>query len=272
MSTTTSMMFRSATRNVFSISERLGRRTVPSLRSTQFKGANGSRATLSTQQYEEFESKFSDSVQSQHPQPLPALAYDYDYEVDEANHSEKDINQFSANSKEVLTAQQCVRHDVTSDPLVIEASSSGPPGRGPSSSTPYPPPSSMASSKGGVSRRGGAGGGGHHRCPKCGTTVTFRCDYEENTFYCASCSGWFVVNPNAILAGDDGKSHEPKFEEFTARNGTRKPDDPEILMRHVSNLIETYFLRYPNLKNQLIFFNFRFLKIRRDMHQATLDR
>ena len=67
--------------------------------------------------------------------------------------------------------------------------------------TPYPPPPSaeqrQQEQQGGVThlgsnpviyRNGGGGGGsgggsGRHRCPKCGTTVTFKCDFEDNTFY-----------------------------------------------------------------------------------------
>ena len=44
----------------------------------------------------------------------------------------------------------------------------------------------------------GGGGSGRYRCPKCGTYVTFRhINFEENTFYCATCSGWFLVTPNS---------------------------------------------------------------------------
>jgi hypothetical protein len=67
--------------------------------------------------------------------------------------------------------------------------------------TPYPPPPSaeqrQQEQQGGVThlgsnpvtyRNGGGGGGsgggsGRHRCPKCGTTVTFKSDSEDNTFY-----------------------------------------------------------------------------------------
>jgi hypothetical protein len=67
--------------------------------------------------------------------------------------------------------------------------------------TPYPPPPSaeqrQQEQQGGVThlgsnpvtyRNGGGGGGsgggsGRHRCPKCGTTVTFKCESDDNTFY-----------------------------------------------------------------------------------------
>jgi hypothetical protein len=39
--------------------------------------------------------------------------------------------------------------------------------------------------------------------PKCGTHVTFRHgDFEENTFYCAACSGWFTISPALIHTAD----------------------------------------------------------------------
>jgi hypothetical protein len=125
-------------------------------------------------------------------------------------------------------------------------------------SKPYPPPSDAtggdtvvtpgkggsAGGSGSISYRkaggggGGGGGTGRHRCPKCGTTVTFRCDFEENTFYCASCSGWFVASPDTIEANNvvdhgDGSS----YEEFLAKDGPKKTAssaDSDILMRHVS--------------------------------------
>eukprot|EP00541_Cyclophora_tenuis_P007977 CAMPEP_0116546592 /NCGR_PEP_ID=MMETSP0397-20121206/3306_1 /TAXON_ID=216820 /ORGANISM="Cyclophora tenuis, Strain ECT3854" /LENGTH=697 /DNA_ID=CAMNT_0004071027 /DNA_START=39 /DNA_END=2133 /DNA_ORIENTATION=- len=66
---------------------------------------------------------------------------------------------------------------------------------------------------------GGGGGSGRHRCPKCGTNVTFRHgDFEENTFYCATCSGWFLITTHTI----EGKGPE----EGSAI-------DPQILMQHI---------------------------------------
>ena len=43
------------------------------------------------------------------------------------------------------------------------------------------------------------GGGGKHRCPKCGAFVTFQehnTNRIQNCFYCAACSGWFLVQPD----------------------------------------------------------------------------
>jgi len=89
-------------------------------------------------------------------------------------------------------------------------------------------------------RKGGSGGGGGNGsnlrpdCPKCGATVTFRCDFEENTYYCASCSGWFVANPSTIL-GKDGKIHDggSVYDEFIAKTGGGRKQD--MMMRRVTD-------------------------------------
>jgi hypothetical protein len=67
---------------------------------------------------------------------------------------------------------------------------------------------------------GGGGGSGRALCPKCGTRVTFQHpEFEENSFYCASCSGWFVINANTAI----GKDSSVQI--------------PNILMQKVSNFI-----------------------------------
>lgn len=81
---------------------------------------------------------------------------------------------------------------------------------------------------------GGGGNNGRYRCPKCGTHVTFRHgDYEENTFYCATCSGWFLITPsteqqrNAIT--------EPRLTNKTRGTGTNTTTDPQFVMQYVSD-------------------------------------
>ena len=174
----------------------------------------------------------------QEPEPMVAVAFSFDDDSDDYGMShEAEIG--NASIEKHFLAHHAQSHDLTSRILgipLISASGDGATGRGPSSSTPYPPPSSVVSAKAGVSRKAGGGGGGRHRCPKCGTTVTFRCDYEDNTFYCASCSGWFVVNPSTIHASENDKPDGSPYEEFMAKNGPRKVSDPEILMRHVSDV------------------------------------
>jgi predicted RNA-binding Zn-ribbon protein involved in translation (DUF1610 family) len=230
-------MLRSASRGARSLTEHLGKR-VTNLRLNNRGCASGtvSRTFASQQNDDVFSALSATGSFAREPQPLVAVAYAYDYDDD----FEDDMSMGqtgNTSSDQHFSGQHAFKHDVTSRRIGMPLSASGgPSGQGPSSSTPYPPPSSMSSSKAGASRKVGGGGGGRHRCPKCGTTVTFRCDYEDNTFYCASCSGWFVVNPNTIHANVDGKPDGSPYEEFMAKNGPRKASDPEILMRHVSGV------------------------------------
>ena len=121
---------------------------------------------------------------------------------------------------------------------------------------PYPPPSSaeLEGDLGGkIFRKGGGnGGGGRSRCPKCGTYVTFKCDFEDNTFYCASCAGWFAgarameaaqVSNLQVSASAAGN---PMLEEGVAKElrkthkkvSTNGGSEQEIVMRHVSILLK----------------------------------
>lgn len=49
-----------------------------------------------------------------------------------------------------------------------------------------------------TSKGGGGSKDGRIKCPKCGQHVLFQhADFEENTFYCATCSSWFLVTPSS---------------------------------------------------------------------------
>ena len=81
-------------------------------------------------------------------------------------------------------------------------------GRIPPSGTnkPYPPPSLSLDRMGkpvAATRKSGSGGGGRHRCPKCGTYTIFSHNEFGNSFYCATCSGWFTAAET--LEGDVSK-------------------------------------------------------------------
>lgn len=142
------------------------------------------------------------------PLPEPALALAYEYEDDDeadSHEPEETIRQQSADPERQLN------YNITA--------ASGP--RVPSSS-PYPPPSNYDQGK--VIPRGksgsGGGGGTRNRCPKCGASVTFRHgDFEENTFYCAACSGWFVMSDEMVEKQIHAK---------------RSSEDPPVLMQHIS--------------------------------------
>lgn len=120
---------------------------------------------------------------------------------------------------------------------------------------PYPPPSSaeMEGDKNVKAfRKGsGGGGGGRYRCPKCGTDVTFKCDFEDNTFYCATCSGWFAGRSSPIEATTQsnvrqhGRDDRGIYEEFIAkdmRNAQHRGpgSDQEIIMRHIPETPRRY--------------------------------
>jgi len=111
---------------------------------------------------------------------------------------------------------------------------------------------------GGSSGGGGGGnrGGSHHRCPKCGATVTFQDvtkgqpHQQKNCFYCAACSGWFLIKPPssttaeledskfllskmAEVAGDDGEKVVGVSASGQPPNN-RKISQPQFVMQHVS--------------------------------------
>jgi predicted RNA-binding Zn-ribbon protein involved in translation (DUF1610 family) len=248
MSTTTSMMFRSASRRARSLAERVGR-DASHVRSRQAPLGSGKKVMFSTRDGDSGGILAESHQFTQHPIPLPAVAYAYyddddDYEYDDGSGSISTVEALNIHfgvsnplsQQDVNSMSSSAYHDATfgntTDANVIFGSSIGnTAGRG-SSSKPYTTGESTTSTTSRKFARGG--GGGRHRCPKCGTTVTFRCDFEENTFYCASCSGWFVANPNTIVSIDSkDKGDGSVYEEFMARNGAKRPEDPKILMRHV---------------------------------------
>ena len=103
---------------------------------------------------------------------------------------------------------------------------------------------SNSDTKGRGFRRGG--GGGRQKCPKCGTFVTFcHVEFEENTFYCAACSGWFLISPDVVDTTNIGTTTLGNISEPTIQkkrqNYTPSSSSPQILMEHVStNYIHIY--------------------------------
>lgn len=114
---------------------------------------------------------------------------------------------------------------------------------------------------------GGNRGGSHHRCPKCGATVTFQDvtkgqqqqpHHQKNCFYCAACSGWFLIKPPssstaeleeskfllskmAEVAGDDGEKVVGGVSASGQPPNNRKISQPQFVMQHVSS-VHCYFL------------------------------
>ena len=75
---------------------------------------------------------------------------------------------------------------------------------------------------------------------QCGTFVTFRHgDFDENTFYCAACSGWFVINPNTMPV--TGKINLD--EEALLEKRIKQQQDPPILMQHIPANAKIYSTR-----------------------------
>jgi hypothetical protein len=131
------------------------------------------------------------------PMPALALAHDYDYyeegDLGESNEGNFDASIPANRSIEARYGEsgRSTMSTIPNRPTSRKASGGGPPSGG-----------------GGGPPSGGSGGGGEgkHKCPKCGTSVTFKhADFEDNTFYCASCSGWFLVK-NANMNGGEGAS------------------------------------------------------------------
>ena len=231
MPTQTSRLLRYVARGAHTLAENLERRHV--INHMRGTGISVSRS-FGTLQNDGFLASDNNGF-LRHSEPLPALAFAYDYDDDEAENGNMNPSELNSSSNDDRLAPYPVDNVVTSrgGDFFLAAAAGGPPsGRGHFAPTLSSKPSSMVSGKG---SHVGGGGNGRHRCPKCGTTVTFRCDYEENTFYCASCSGWFVVSPSTIMAGELDKMEDGSpYEEFMGKSRSARMADPEILMRHVS--------------------------------------
>jgi len=150
-------------------------------------------------------------------EPLPALALDYDYEDEkEAAHP-----QHPANSARLGAS--------TSFPRPIQPLS------GLGSPSIQGRPFSSTGSGGG----GGGGGRAPPKCPKCGAFVTYQHVEFGDTFYCASCSGWFAIHSSSSnTAGGNGNGtavppgQEKKVIHATSSSSSTTTEGPRILMQH----------------------------------------
>jgi len=177
-------------------------------------------------------SKQSTNISIIEPVPLPAVAYDYDdyYEDDDGlalteqiESSSADVGNYdvmcSKNIKKPTSLQEIPPSSVTGRRI------SAPP-------IPRTSGDELPTTRRSSGGEGGNGGGtGRYRCPKCGTHVTFRHgDFDENTFYCATCSGWFLVTPTSVTSGDHGNNAE----DFVAQSSSIEgPKRPELIMEHI---------------------------------------
>jgi len=147
-----------------------------------------------------------------HPEPELALAYDYAYEED----CEPDEGIGS-----ICTVINSSHNNGSPPPKPLaHLDDSG------ESSNVY-----KGSMGGGGGMGGGYGGGyggnsGRYRCPKCGTFVTFRhANFDENTFYCATCSGWFLVTQN----NNNPKPVDPPHQFMAFMHSPSSRTDNEII-------------------------------------------
>mmetsp|Transcript_12241 Transcript_12241/g.20275 ORF Transcript_12241/g.20275 Transcript_12241/m.20275 type:complete len:712 (+) Transcript_12241:154-2289(+) len=204
------LVARSAKKSMIAASRNLGKSSA-AVFSSQKKNFHSSLQRLD-------EHKDSNTFNIPIPEPLPALAYDYSsYEEEEASLSD------------YLHVDNFPNDDVTSrstweDTSISQNKSVGG-SRIASTRTTFVPPSNLPLP---TKRRSSGGGskssGGRFRCPKCGNSVTFsHSEFESNTFYCATCSGWFLVAPDTITGKDDETL-------LTGTDGTKQ--DAEILMQH----------------------------------------
>lgn len=70
---------------------------------------------------------------------------------------------------------------------------------------------------------------------QCGTFVTFRHgDFDENTFYCAACSGWFVINPGTTIT-------DKNIDDLLEKR--KHVEDPQVLMQHIPEETKVYAAR-----------------------------
>jgi hypothetical protein len=126
------------------------------------------------------------------PQPMPAVAFDYDDDWGDSDGDGSNGSNVSQMDLNLLHASD-VTGDV--DPISLVT---GQQGRNLASGTnkPYPAPPTSVDRNGkpiAATRKAGGGGGGRHRCPKCGTYTIFSHNEFGNSFYCATCSGWFTA-------------------------------------------------------------------------------
>ena len=165
-------------------------------------------------------------------EPALALAYDYvDFDDDgDMPNAYRDDEVSPSPSHDTSHRDRMVQNHLH---MLMNANNGG---SRSTTSSPYPPPSSHYD-PGKVIPRGksGGGGGGRHRCPKCGTFVTFRHgDFEDNTFYCAACSGWFLANPaHRIVSSSDNNNSDNnnKYDDAILE----KRESPQVLMQHIPN-------------------------------------
>lgn len=190
------------------------------------------------------------------PLPMPAVAYDYDYDCcdfgdDNGGDCDHGVGTIQENHALSINGPQTSHLDIAASAAGGADGSSGGGGSmkgvGVGGGTAF------------VGRRGGGGVGGH-RCPKCGAYALFQESsaasnggIQNNCFYCAACSGWFMVQPNngtdeattthskmlfskldsAMNGGKAGGGEKMNGGGLPRRPSNRKTLQPQFVMQHI---------------------------------------
>lgn len=121
-------------------------------------------------------------------QPIPAVAIQYD-EDDDHNYFDDNDN-IAQEVSSVVADTDSITRDVSMKWNTSRMKNSTAWTTSNSGVDSFPTFSSSSTRK----LSGNGGSGGRQKCPKCGMSVTFKhADFESNTFYCATCSNWFLV-------------------------------------------------------------------------------
>jgi len=157
------------------------------------------------------------------PHPMPAVAYD-DYEYDDI----KDDDLKNSSSQNFMTS--------TTSNTIYNVYAGGPSNNN-NNNGPLGVENDKLSNNLrfiGRSTKGSGGGSGGHRCPKCGAHVTFQSSststnnknaLQSNCFYCASCSGWFLIQPNLVdgtYRNESSSAHSKYLLSKLGKDGLRK--------------------------------------------------
>ena len=190
------------------------------------------------------------------PLPMPAVAYSDEYDFDD------DIGDYDYNVDMAV-------HQASHVDVLASAAGGSVGGSGGSMSGGVGGGSSRFVGSGGggnngVGSGGGGGGAGPYRCPKCGANVTFQDTtavndttgkgLQSNCFYCAACSGWFLLQPNSAedansahskyllnkmaSAGEGvGDGGDKKHAGLPTSPSNRNISQPQFVMQHVSSVL-----------------------------------
>jgi ATP-dependent Clp protease ATP-binding subunit ClpX len=177
------------------------------------------------------------------PIPVPSLAYAYAYDYDDYDYDDDNDDDYDDNGRRRIEDHRKSKSNSNSNSnssnsrrMVVTSQWREGGGRTTmtttTSSTTSNPQRNHRKVGGGGFGGGGGGGSIRHKCPKCGKFVTFRHgEFEENTYYCATCSGWFLITPPIHNNDPFMESHRPP--DTTTNNSNTTTNNNNILMQHI---------------------------------------